>query len=51
MWTLATRAQHPRVSKRYQTDLSDAEWSLIAAFLPQARATGRRRQWPMREVV
>lgn len=51
MWTPATRAQHTRVSKRYQTDLSDAEWALIAAFLPEARATGRRRQWPMREVV
>ncbi len=28
MWTPATRAQHTRVSKRYQTDLSDAEWAL-----------------------
>ncbi|WP_206066025.1 hypothetical protein [Novosphingobium sp. ERN07] len=25
----ATGAQHTRVSKRYQTDLSDAEWALI----------------------
>ena len=51
MWTPATRAQHTRVSKRYQTDLSDAEWALIAAFVPEARTTGRRRQWPMREIV
>ena len=51
MWTPATRAQHTRISKRYQTDLSDAEWALIAAFLPEARATGRRREWPMREIV
>jgi transposase len=51
MWTSATRAQHRRVSKRYQTDLSDAEWTLISAFLPEARATGRRREWPMREIV
>ena len=39
MWTPATRAQHTRVAKRYQTDLSDAEWRLIAAFLPEARST------------
>lgn len=51
MWTPATRVQHTRVSKRYQTDLSDAEWLLIAAFLPEASSTGRRREWPMREIV
>ena len=50
MWTPATRVQHTRVSKRYQTDLSDAEWLLIAAFLPEASST-RRREWPMREIV
>ena len=26
MWTPATRVQHRRVSKRYHTDLTDAEW-------------------------
>ncbi len=51
MWTPATRAQHTRVSQRYQTDLTDAEWPLIAHILPAARATGRRREWPMREIV
>ena len=51
MWTSATRAQHTRVSQRYQTDLTDAEWLLIAHILPAARATGRRREWPMREIV
>ncbi|MFC6911627.1 IS5 family transposase [Novosphingobium lubricantis] len=51
MWTPATRAQHTRVSKRYQTDLSDAEWALIAAFVLEACTTGRRRQWPMREIM
>lgn len=51
MWTPATRAQHTRVAKRYQTDLSDAEWLLIAGFLPGESSTGRRREWPMREIV
>jgi transposase len=51
MWTSATRAQHTRVSKRYQTDLTDAELSLIAGLLPAPRFTGRRRAWPLREIV
>src|SRR5689334_6970568 len=51
MWTPATRAQHRRVAKQYQTDLSDAEWRLIAALLPEESSTGRRREWPMREIV
>jgi len=51
MWTPATRAQHMRVSERYQTDLSDAEWKLIAEFLPAPCSTGRWRDWPMREIV
>ena len=51
LWTPATRAQHTRAAKRYQTDLSDAEWRLIVAFLPEASSTGRQREWPMREIV
>ena len=30
MWTPATRAQHSREGLRYQTDLTDAEWAVIA---------------------
>lgn len=51
MWTPTTRAQHTRVSQRYQPDLTDAEWLLIADILPAARATGRLREWPMREIL
>ena len=51
MWTPATRVQHTRVSKRYQTDLTDAEWLLIADILPAAARLGRRREWTMREIV
>ena len=51
MWTPATRAQHTRVSNRYQTDLTDAEWALIADFLPVARPVGRPRVWPAREIM
>ena len=51
MWTPAGRAQHTHVAKRYQTDLSDAEWRLIAGFLPEASSTRRRREWPLREIA
>ena len=51
MWTPATRRQHSRPVIRYQTDLTDAEWRVIAPHLPKPCATGRPREWPMREIV
>lgn len=51
MWTLTTRAQHNRKAQRYQTDLTDAEWAVIAPHLPPPCLTGRPRAWPMREIV
>jgi len=51
MWTPTTRQQHSRTATRYQTDLTDAEWRVIAPHLPNPCATGRPREWPMREIV
>jgi putative transposase len=51
MWTPTTRQQHNRPITRYQTDLTDAEWRVIAPHLPKPCATGRPRAWPMREIV
>src|SRR5271169_1289080 len=51
MWTPTTRQQHSRPVTRYQTDLTDAEWGVIAPHLPKSCATGRPRDWPMREIV
>ncbi len=51
MWTPTTREQHSRKALRYQTDLTDAEWAVIAPHLPPAWSTGRPRVWPMREIV
>ena len=51
MWTLTTRQQHTRLVSRYQTDLTDAEWRVIAPHLPKPCAMGRPREWPMREIV
>src|SRR5271166_4551695 len=51
MWTPTTRQQHTRLVSRYQTDLTDAEWRVVAPHLPKACAMGRPREWPMREIV
>ena len=51
MWTPTTRQQHSRPVTRYQTDLTDAEWRVIAPHLPKPCATGRPREWPMREII
>jgi putative transposase len=51
MWTPTARQQHSRSITRYQTDLTDAEWRVIAPHLPKPYATGRPREWPMREII
>lgn len=51
MWTPATRRQHSREHLRYETDLKDREWSLIAPMMPGAAKTGRPRRWPLREIM
>lgn len=51
MFTPATRWQDSRAGLLYETDLTDAEWHLIAPCLPEVRPTGRPRRWPMREIV
>jgi transposase len=51
MWTPTTRQQHRRPVKRYQTDLTDAEWRVISPHLPKPCATGRPRGWPTREIL
>jgi putative transposase len=37
--------------KRYPSDLTDAQWELIADLLPSAKATGRPREVDLREVI
>jgi putative transposase len=51
MWTPITRRQHSRERLRYGSDLTDAEWEIIAPLLPAPRKTGRPRQWPMRDLI
>jgi transposase len=51
MWTPAARAQLARASAAYATSLSDAEWALVAPFLPVSAETGRPRRWPLRRIL
>ena len=51
MWTPAARAQLARDASPYATCLTEAEWSLVAPFLPAPARTGRPRLWPMRAIL
>jgi transposase len=50
-WTEATRRQYRRDGLRYASDLTDAEWALVAPFMPAARRIGRPRVTCLRAVV
>jgi putative transposase len=50
-WTKITRAQHARDHLRYASDLTAAEWALIAPALPAAARRGRPRRTDLRAVV
>jgi putative transposase len=51
MWTPDTRAEHDRDDLRYPSDLTDAEWQVLAPLFPPPATTGRHRAWPMRELI
>lgn len=50
-WTKITRAQYLRSGLRYASDMTDAEWRLIARKLPGRRRLGRPRTVDLRKVV
>ena len=50
-WTEITRPQYRRVSARYTSDQTDAEWALVAPFMPQPSRIGRPRTTDLRGVV
>jgi transposase len=50
-WTETTRRHYRRDALRYASDLTDAEWTLIAPFLPMASKVGRPRKTNLRSVV
>ena len=51
MWTPVTRRQYSRPSTRYQTDMTDAEWAIIAPLLPPSCRVGRPRSLAARDVL
>ena len=50
-WNETTRAEYKRPSSRYESDLTDAEWSLLVPHLPGPASTGRPRTTDLREVL
>ena len=51
MWTVENRARYNRSKLRYPTDLTDAEWALVAPLIPLAKRGGNKRTADMREVA
>src|SRR3954465_8513997 len=50
-WTKITRVDYQRSGLRYASDLTDAEWALIARWMPPRRRFGRPREVDLREIV
>src|SRR3712207_48267 len=51
MWTPATRRQHSRDHLRYESDLTDTEWAVIAPLMPAPKPRGRPWARSLREIV
>jgi transposase len=51
MWKPEHRVAADRRGLRYASDLSDAEWAIIAPMIPPAKRGGRRREVDVREVL
>ena len=50
-WTETARREYARRGRRYSSDLSEQEWTIIAPLLPPARSTGRPRTTDLRAVM
>jgi len=50
-WTETTRRHYVRGGPGYASDTSDAEWGLIAPFMPKPKRLGRKRTTELRRVV
>lgn len=51
MWRPENRPRYNRDHLRYPSDMTDAEWSVIAPMIPPAQHGGRHRTADVREVV
>lgn len=50
-WTEITRLQYRREGLRYASDLTDAEWALLAPLMPGSSRLGRPRRTSLRDVM
>lgn len=51
MWTAEHRRAAERKGLRYPSDLTDAEWGLVAPLIPPAKRGGRPRSVDLREIL
>lgn len=51
MWTKENRARYDRSGLRYESDLTDAEWALVAPLIPPAKHGGAQRTVGVREIL
>lgn len=51
MWTAENRGRYDRSKLRYPSDLTDAEWALVAPEIGPAKRGGNKRTVDIREVV
>jgi transposase len=51
MWTKENRPLYDRSHLRYESDLTDAEWALVAPLIPPAKHGGAHRTVDVREVL
>jgi transposase len=51
MWTTEHRLAAGRKSRRYRSDLSDADWELVKPLIPPAKRGGRPRSVNLREIL
>ncbi len=51
MWEPEHRRSARRIGQRYDSDLSDEEWALVAPLIPPAKRGGRKREVNVREIL
>lgn len=50
-WTETTRAQYQREGLRYASDMTEAEWAVIAPLIPPPSPLGRPRRRDLRTII
>lgn len=51
MWTAENRKRYDRSDLRYESNLTDAEWALVAPLIPPAKRGGNKRRVDIRDVL